>query len=131
MTFRSNLQQIRQSRHMIARILVVGLAVVFYLALVPLALLFSGPVYRALQCQFGDCRQPGTEATFVLESRGALRIGSSVRFPNGLEIGRVVGFTPTGDERYIESTVLFAPDYAYLLDQPLRCQVTANFNLDM
>jgi hypothetical protein len=107
------------------------MTVAFYLALVPVAVLFSGPVYRALACTFAECDEPGRLIEFILPTRGALRVGSEIRLPNGIAVGQVVGFRATGDERYIVVTGRLAPAGAALADQPLRCEATANFSLEM
>lgn len=126
-----HLHNTRQTRRSLGSIVVVALTVAFYLALVPVAVLFSGPIYRALQCQLGDCTQPGTPVQFVLQARGALRVGSAIRLQNGEPVGEVTAFGRTGNERYTIAQARIDPSYEALLAQPLRCQVTANFNLEM
>jgi hypothetical protein len=46
-------------------------------------------------------------------------------------VGRISGFLVTGDERYTVAVGTMAPDQAHWLDRPIRCQGTANFNLQM
>jgi hypothetical protein len=127
----TDLQKHRARRRTLRHTLVVAFAVAFYLALVPVAVVLSGPVYSALRCAFGDCHPDGTQVVFALPSRGALRQGSAIRLPNGESVGSILGFQPTGDERYTHVVGLLEPGAERLLDGPLFCQATANFNLQM
>jgi len=110
---------------------VVVLSVAFYLAVIPVVVLLSGPIYRALECTLGECSDPGTQVEFILPSRGALRIGSTIRLPNGEPVGEVVGFRATGDERFTSVVGRIDPDDESVLERPLRCEATANFNIEM
>ena len=121
----------REARRAIGRSLAVAFSVAFYLALVPVVVLFSGPVYHALQCTFGSCDEPGVEVTFVLSARGALQTNSSIRLPNGDPVGRIIGFRASGDERYSYALGRVDPSYAHLLEASLRCEVSANLNIQM
>ena len=114
-----------------ARSIAVALSVAFYLALVPFVVLLSGPVYHALQCTLGTCEEPGIEVTFVLSSRGALQSSSSIRLPNGDPVGRITGFRASGDERFTYTLGRIDPAYAHILESSLRCEVSANFNIQM
>jgi len=121
----------RRRRQAIARTVILALTVAFYVALIPVVVLFSGPVYRALECTFSECDDRGVTYDFILSKRGVLQIGSSIRLPNGEPIGRVIGFAASGDERYARVVGHVESTYEHLFEQPLRCEATANFNLMM
>lgn len=127
----SDLLKQRETRRSVARSVAVAFSVAFYLALVPVVVLLSGPVYHALQCTLGSCDEPGTDVTFVLSSRGALQANSSIRLPNGDPVGRIIGFRASGDERYSYALGRVDAEYAHLLEASLRCEVSANFNIQM
>ncbi|MCA9565684.1 MAG: hypothetical protein KC561_19435 [Myxococcales bacterium] len=123
----------RKREGTLQRTLVLVLSVLFYAALVPLAVTLSGPLYSALQCASGECEQDGLTALFVLSSRGPLQTGSDVRLSNGDLLGEVSAFHATYDEQYSLATVrLYDNQHVRaLLDGELRCEVNANFNIQM
>lgn len=120
--------RLRALRHTV----VTALSVAFYVALVPLVVVLSGPVYEAIRCTIGTCEAPGVPVRFVTASRGALRVGSAIRLPSGDEVGEVVGFSRGANERYttIEGVIADADDARVLLGAPLRCEVTPNFRIE-
>jgi hypothetical protein len=131
MSAHHDLMRSRSISRSLIQIVVVAFAALFYLALVPIAVVFSGPIYHAIRCTFSECRQPGVAADFYLQSSGSLRLGSRVRLPNGQAIGEITGFHWATDERYIVAAVRIDDASASVLEQPLRCQVMANFTLEM
>ncbi len=127
----SDLQKPRREARSLGRSIALALTIAFYLALIPIVVAFSGPIYHSLKCSFGDCSEPGSEVTFVLETRGPLQAHSTIRLPNGQPIGKVTGFRTTSDERYTYVVGRVDPDYAHLTNADLRCEVAANFNIQM
>lgn len=127
----SDLKTRRSERRRLARSIAVALSVTFYLALVPIAVTLSGPIYQAIQCTLGDCREPGIEVRFVLPTRGSLQVQSDIRLPNGQPIGRVTSFQHSTDERFITVIGRLDSGFSNLADSDLRCEVAANFNIQM
>lgn len=129
----SDLLTSRTRRRALGQSLVVALTVAFYVALVPLAVVLSGPVYEALECTFGECRPEGTRVLFALPTRGPLRTGSSIRLANGDPIGEIAGFEASASEHFTWAVGLLdeGPRASELLTRPLRCVVNANFNIEM
>jgi len=107
------------------------LATAFYVALVPVLLYFSGPIYRALECTFGDCASTGTEVRLVLPKRSRLRVGSPVRLPSGDVVGEIVGFERGSTEQYTIARGVIADenDALVLFGAPLRCAVEPNLSI--
>jgi hypothetical protein len=126
-----DLLQRRDRLRALGHTLVLAFSAVFFVALVPAAVLLSGPVYRALACTFGSCEEAGRRVRFALPTRGALQLGSSIRLPNGQPVGTIQGFEPSPDERYTLAVGRLFPGQERLLGEQLRCEVSANFNLQM
>lgn len=112
--------------------LVTALSITFYLALVPVVVAFSGPVYEALRCTLGTCEAPGVEVRFLTEARGPLRVGSAIRLPSGDAVGEVTGFRRGADERYttVVGVITRPEDAEVLLGAPMRCEISPNFRIE-
>ena len=122
----------RAQKHTRRHLWSVVLAALFYIGLIPTVLVFSGPIYSALECTLGDCRPNGITVHFVLSKRSRLRIGSPIRLPSGDHIGEVVGFERGSVEDYTVAvgTVLDPHDALVLFASPVRCAVEPNLSLE-